>query len=60
MKLKGQTQGLQKPQYKLNGNKFVNKVQPTNLDVESLNICTYGKGNAPTNPYEVGNVRLKV
>ena len=47
MNLKGQTQGLQKPPYKLNGNNFVNKIQPTILDVESLNICTYGKGNAP-------------
>ena len=54
MNLKGQTQGLEKPPYKLNGNNFVNKVPPTVLDVESLNICTYGKGNAPINPYEVG------
>ena len=48
MNQKGQTLGFQKPPYKLNGNNFVNKIQPTVLDVESLNLCTYGEGNAPT------------
>ena len=49
MNIKGQTQSLQKSPYKLNGNNFVNKVQPRVFDVETLKIGIYGKGNAPLN-----------
>ena len=49
MNLKGQTLGLEKSSYKLNGNKFVNKIQPTVFDVETLKIGIYGKGNTLLN-----------
>ena len=49
MNIKGQTPGPQKSPYKLNGNNFVNKVQPTVFDVETVKIVIYGKGNAPLN-----------
>ena len=49
MNLKGQTWGLQKSPYKLNGNNVVNKIQPTVFDVETLKIGIYVKDNALSN-----------